>query len=162
MNRYFSTYKLFLLSLLALLVVAFVMMARTASLIAPPLQRAAVAGEAAPSAAGSDQTTTVHPADRKFTVDGYAIYRSAPDSSYAFDTVHPADRKFFYSLPANNPFAAESLHPADRKFFTPGYGMSSGAEPSDPLGDVHPADRKFLDAGHCWDVRDCAGSSAVQ
>jgi hypothetical protein len=68
--------------------------------------------------------------------------------------VHPADRKFYtneYAISSGEsrlvgPLA--NVDPADRKFFTIGYAADGLSGVIDPLANVHQADRKFFNNGY--------------
>lgn len=98
MNRHVSLYRWHLIgiSLLGLLALLFMFVVQAPSPGIPEIQRPA-AGEAAPGAADVELPAGIHPADRKYYGDGYAIYTGTTSSSYTLDSVRPADRKFFAS-----------------------------------------------------------------
>ena len=119
MNRYAFSYRWQLvgIGLLGLLALAFLLFTQASSLDTPVIQGRAAGNEAPSGAADVELLTGIHPADRKFYGDGYAIYGGATGNAYTWDSVHPADRKFLHASGSDADNAAERVHPADRKFF---------------------------------------------
>lgn len=99
MNRdaYLQKTSFVLLGLLALVALVLLLAVAAPSLTGAASQRPITAGEAAPDGVIVDPYAGIHPADRKFFSDGYAVNRSAAHNAYSPSNVHPADRKFFDS-----------------------------------------------------------------
>lgn len=98
-------------------------------------------------------STAVHPADRKFYTNQYAIGSGESKAIDPLANLDPADRKFYanqYLTGSGESKAIDPLanvDPADRKFYANGYEAGSLSGDVVPLANVHPADRKFFTNG---------------
>jgi hypothetical protein len=98
-------------------------------------------------------STAVHPADRKFYTNQYAIGSGESKAIDPLANLDPADRKFYanqYLTGSGESKAIDPLanvDPADRKFYANGYEAGSLSGDVDSLANVDPADRKFFTNG---------------